>query len=196
MTIFRAAAVPQTLALVLAVLFASACGGPTPADKTANKSGPSSTPSSAMSESDDDADEGGLGSGTLTFTLPPNAPLILPVTFCAGHGTILTVVGKQGESQVDVRVPEMPGKRDRASLIERTEAGYRFNGSDQGRTFMELWQSQSIDDVVRDGDTTRVSGKMYGLRTYDNGDGTGSTPESIDDKVGRDFSIEVTCSGP
>ena len=190
MTLSRAAALPQAIVLALTVLFASACGGPTSADKPGAKSAPSST----TSETDDGAGE--FGSGTLTFNLPPNAPLTLPVTFCAGHGTILTVVGKAGETQVDLRVPEMPGKRDRASLIERAEAGYRFNGSDQGRKFMELWQSRSMDDVVRDGDTTRVSGKMYGLRTYDNGDGTGSTPESIDDKAERSFSIEVTCSPP
>ncbi len=187
---FRTAVMPQLLGLVLTVVVASACSGPTPADRAAT--GTASTSEVATDDSNEGAGE--FGSGTLTFNLQSNAPLTLPVTFCAGHGTILTIGASEGEAQVDVRVPELPGNRDRASMIERAEAGYRFNGTDQGRTFMEIWQSRSIEDVVRDGDHTRVSGTMYGLRSYDNGDGTGSTPEPVDGEGDREFNIDVTCS--
>lgn len=194
MTIFRAAALPQTLALALAVLFASACSGPTPADKPGEKPGASrAAPTSATSDDDED-DEGGMGSGTLSFQLQPDAARTLPVTFCAGHGTILTVVGSEGEAQVDLRVIETPALRDGKPLNEVASVGYRFTGSDQGRAFSEIWQTKSIEEATRDGDTTRARGSLYGLRSYDKGNGVGTTPESTG--ADRDFSLEVTCSPP
>ena len=194
MTTVRAAALQQTLALALAVLLASACSGPTPGDKPVQKPGASSTPPAAMSDVDEDDDEGGFGSGTLSFELKPDAAMTLPVTFCAGHGTILTVVGKEGETQVDLRVIELPALKEGKPLKEIAEVGYRFTGSDQGRAFNEIWQTRSIDEATRDGYTTRARGKLYGLRSYDKGNGVGTTPESTG--ADRDFSLEVTCSAP
>ena len=191
MTTVRAAALPHTLALALAVLFASACSGPAPGDKPAGTPGASAAPSSAMSDADDD--EGEFGSGTLSLQLQPDAAMTLPVTFCAGHGTILTIAAKEGETQVDVRLIELPALRDGKPLDEIASVGYRFTGSDQDRAYNEIWQSRSIDEAIHEGDTTRVRGKLYGLRSYDKGNGTGSTPEDIGE---RDFSVEVTCSAP
>ena len=195
MTIFRAAALPQTLALALAVLLASACSGPTPADKAAAGAvGGAARSIADAAMTADDKGGTGLGSGTLGFELQPDTHLTLPVTACLGHGTMFTVGAKEGETQVDMRVIELPALREDKPLKDVTEVGYRFTGSDQSRAFFEIWQTKSIDEVIRDGDTTRVRGKMYGLRSYDKGNGVGTTPESTG--ADRDFSLEVTCSPP
>ena len=195
MTLFRTAALPQKLALALTVLLASACGGPKSADPAAASTDTAATRAVAAAvAAANDKGEGEFGSGTLSFHLQPGTPVPLPVTFCAGHGTILTIAAKEGETQVDLRVIELPSLRDGKPLDEVAQAGYRFTGSDQGRGFQEIWQSRSMDEVVRDGDTTRARGKMYGLRMYDNGNGTFSSPEAVDGGAERDFSLEVTCS--
>ncbi|WP_157559346.1 hypothetical protein [Hydrogenophaga crassostreae] len=181
---------PQTLALALAVLLVSACD-PAPADPAAT----ASQPASAVAPAGESEDKGALGSGSLEFHLEPGTTLALPVTFCAGHGTILTVAGREGETQVDLRVIELEAARSGASLEKSTEVGYRFNGTDdQGRKFMELWQTRSIDAVVRDGDNTRVSGKLYGLRSFDKGNGAGTSPEPIDGGTEHAFTLSATCS--
>jgi hypothetical protein len=186
------AALPRTLALALTVLLASAC-----ADKPSDPIAASTAPAATEAVASDDEPmfpEGAFGSGTLSFELKPDAALQLPVTFCAGQGTILTIAAREGEAQVDLRVIELPALRDGKPLVEVTEAGYRFTGTDQGRTFWDTWQTRSLDEVVRDGDTTRVRGKMYGLRSYDKGNGVGTTPEGIDGRALREFNLEVTCS--
>lgn len=192
MTTLRSAALPQTLALALTVLLASACSGPTPGDKPANQSRTSSASSSPVTEDDDE--QGEVGSGTLTFQLQPDAAMTLPVTFCAGHGTIFTVTGKEGGTQVGMRLIELPALKEGKPLKEIADVGYGFTGNDQGRVFNETWQTRSIDEATRDGDTTRARGKMYGLRSYDKGNGMGTTPTSTG--ADRDFSLEVTCSAP
>lgn len=179
----------KALALALAALLLSACE-PTPADPatTASKPAPAVVPAANSEE------KGAFGSGKLEFHLEPNTTLPLPVTFCAGHGTILTVAGREGETQVDLRVTELEAARGGASLERSTEVGYRTNGTDQGRAFMDLWQTRSVDEVIRDGDNTRVRGKMYGLRSFDKGNGTGTSPEPIDGGAERAFTLSVTCS--
>lgn len=191
MTISRSAALSQAIVLGLTMLFASGCSGPTAGDKSAEKPGASSVSSSAMSEDDDDAGE--FGSGTLSFQLQPDAAITMPVTFCAGHGTILTIAGKEGEAQVDMRLIELPALRDGKSLKEIAEVGYRFTGTDEGRDFEEFWQTRSIEEAIHDGDITSARGKMYGLRSYSKGNGMGTTPESIGE---RDFTLKATCSAP
>lgn len=195
-TKFRTVVLQQNFALALVVLLGSACSGPTPADKPAASADNAATRAIAatVAAANEKAEgEGESGSGTLSFQLKPGAALTLPVTFCAGHGTILTIAGKEGETQVDLRVIELATLRDGKPLKEVAEAGYRFNGSDQGRNFFEIWQTRSMDEVTRDGNTTRVRGKMYGLRSYSKGNGVGTTAESIGE---RDFSLDVTCSPP
>ena len=195
MTKFRAAVLPQTLALT--VLLASACSGPAPADKPAAAAENAATRAIAAAVAGaDDEDTGGMGSGTLSFQLKPGAALPLPITFCAGYGTVLTVAGREGETQVDLRVIDAPAIRDGKTLEEVTEAGYRFTGKEEGRVFQEVWQTRSIDAVMRDGETTRARGKMYGLRMYAKDNGAYTSPEAIDGGAERDFSLEVTCSAP
>ncbi len=201
MNMFRTAALPQVLALALTVLLASACDGPKPADKAAAGAvGDAARSIADAAMAADDKSWTGVGSGTLSFDLQPDTHLTLPVTFCAGQGTILTIAAKEGDTQVDLRMYESPALREGKSLKDVTEAGYRFTGSDQGRNFDEFWQTnsitqsaKSIDEVIRDGDTTRVRGKMHGLRSYSNGDGTGTSPADIGE---RDFTLKVTCSPP
>ena len=196
MTMFRDATRPQSLALALSVFLMSACSGPAPADKPAAAADNAATRAIAAAvagANEEGEDEGGLGSGTLNFQLQPDPALTLPITFCAGYGTILTVAGREGETQVDLRVIEATAMRDGRALEEVTEAGYRFTGSDEGRAFNEIWQTRSMDEVVRDGDTTRARGTLYGLRSYDKGNGVGTSPESVGE---REFTLEVTCSAP
>lgn len=188
MTDPRRTALPSTLALALTVLLASACGDK-PADPA--PAGQAATAAAQPAKADD---AGAFGSGTLSFQLPPGAPVPLPVTFCAGHGTILTIAGREGETQVDLRVVELPSMRNGAPLEQGTQVGYRFNGTDQGRVFQEVWQTRATDEVVRDGDTTRVRGKMHGLRMYDKGNGAFTSPEAIDNGADREFTLTVTCS--
>jgi len=190
MHFFRAEVRPQTLALVLTVLLVSACD-PSPADPATT----ASNPAPVAAPTGDTGAKGEFGSGTLEFHLEPDTTLPLPVTFCAGHGTILTVAGREGETQVDLRVIELEAARDGASLEKSTEVGYRFNGTDdQGRKFMEIWQTRSVDEVVRDGDSTRVRGKMYGLRSLDKGNGAGTSPEPVDGGAEHPFTLSVKCS--
>lgn len=194
MTMFRTAALPQALALTLTMLLASACDAPNPADKAAAGAlagAARSVADAAMAT--DDKDAGEFGSGTLSFDLQPDTHLTLPVTFCNGHGTIFTVNSKQGDAHVDLRVTELPALREDKPLKDVTEVGYRFTGSDQGRAFEEFWQTRSIDEAIRDGDITRVRGKMYGLRSYSKGNGMGTSPADIGE---HDFTLEVTCSPP
>lgn len=187
---FRSAVLPKTLALALAALLLSACE-PTPADTAPV----ASKPAPVVAPAGNGEEKGAFGSGSLEFQLEPNATLPLPVSFCAGHGTILTIAGREGENQVDLRVTELEAARGGASLERSTEVGYRFNGTDdQGRKFSEIWQTRSIDEVVRDGDSTRVRGKMYGLRSFDKGDGTGTSPEPIDGGTEHAFTLSVKCS--
>lgn len=191
MTCSRAAALPQTLALALAVLFASACSPAPPGTTNAPQA---AAPAAAASDDTDNPDDGEAGNGTLRFQLEPDTTLSLPITLCAGAGKLLTVVGSEGTAQVDLRVVELPAMRDGAPLKDVTDAGYRFDGSDQGRGFQEVWQSRSIDEVVRDGNATQVRGSMYGLRMYDKGNGTYTTPEAINGGAELAFRLEVTCS--
>ena len=190
MTMFRAAALPQFLALALTVLLASACDGPKPADKAAAGA---ARPIADAAMAADDKSWTQIGSGTLSFDLQPDTHLTLPVTFCAGYGTVLTVSSKEGDAQVDLRVIELPALREDKPLKDVTEAGYRFTGNDQGRDFNETWQTRSIEEVIRDGDTTRVRGKMYGLRSYSKGNGVGTSPADVGE---QDFTLKVTCSPP
>lgn len=198
MTLFRIAALPQALALGLTVVLVTACGSKSadPAAASADNAATRAVAAAVAAANERDEREGEIGSGTLSFQLQPGAVLPLPVTFCAGHGKILTVVGREGETQVDLRVIELPAMRDGKSLEEVTQAGYRFSGSDQGRGFQEVWQTRSMDEVVRDGDTTRARGKMYGLRSYAKDNGAFTSPEAIDGGAVRDFNLEVTCSSP
>lgn len=191
MYFLRNAVRPQTIALALTALLLSACN-PTPADPAANTV---SKPAPETAPADNSGEKEAFGSGSLEFHLEPNTTLPLPVTFCAGHGTILTVAAREGETQVDMRVTELEAARGGASLEKSTEVGYRFNGTDdQGRKFLELWQTRSIDEVVRDGDSTRVSGKMYGLRSFDKGNGTSTSPEPVEGPAEQAFKLSVTCS--
>lgn len=194
MTVFRTAALPQALALTLTVLLASACDGPKPADKAAAGAvaGAARDIAHAAMAADDKGGTG-LGSGTLTFDLQPDTHLTLPVTACMGHGTMFTVGATEGLTQVDMRVIELPALREDKPLKDVTDVGYRFTGNDQGRDFNETWQTRSIDEVIRDGDTTRVRGKLYGLRSYSKGNGMGTSPAAIGE---HDFTLEVTCTGP
>lgn len=163
MIISRTASLPQTLVLALAAMLASACSGPTTAETPVfAASAAAAGPAEATG-----AGEGEFGSGTLRFELQPEKQLTLPVTFCAGHGTILTIAAQEGETQVDLRVTELPALREGKPLEDVADAGYRATGSDEGRVFYDIWQTKSMDEVIRDGDTTRARGTMYGLRSYD-----------------------------
>lgn len=196
MTFSRTASLPHTLTLALTVLIASGCG-PKTSDPAAAGADPAATRAvaAAVAAANDKGEgEDEFGSGTLSFHLPPAEPLPLPVTFCAGHGTILTIVGREGETQVDLRVIEQPAMRNGKPLEDVTQAGYRFTGSDQGRVFQEIWQTRSMDEVVRNGDVTRARGKMYGLRMYKKENGAFTSPEAIDGGTEHAFTLEVTCS--
>lgn len=136
----------------------------------------------------------GSGGGTLTFTLDQGVSLQMPITVCTGFGTVLTVVGRDGDTQVDTRIIENTTMRGGQPLELSTSSGYRTTGMEDGKRYEEQWQSRSHQSVVREGAITRITGMMYGQRLYATSDTAFGPPQPIED--GRDigFSIEAKCA--
>lgn len=180
----RYAVSPSAFPALLAVLLLAGCGSEpaTPAAAAAVGAAPPATEAT------------GTGTGSLGFELASITTLELPVTYCAGAEAIYTVAANQGETQVDFRIVEHPVMRDGAPLEEVTQASMRRNGSAGGRDYLENWASTTITTVSRDGDETRISGRMQGQRMYANGDGSFTSPEPIDQGAERDFSLVSRCS--
>lgn len=136
----------------------------------------------------------GTGGGTLTFTLDRGVSLRMPITVCTGFGTVLTVVARDGDTQVDTRIIENATMRGGQPLELSTTSGYRRTGTQDGKRYEEQWQSRSHQSVVREGANTRVSGAMYGQRLYATSDTAFGPPQPIEE--GRDigFTLEARCA--
>lgn len=118
----------------------------------------------------------------------------MPITVCTGFGTVLTVVARDGDAQVDTRIIENATMRGGQPLELSKASGYRTTGTENGRRYEEHWQSRSHQSVVREGANTRVSGAMYGQRFYATSDTAFGPPQPIGD--GRDvgFTLEAQCA--
>ncbi len=136
----------------------------------------------------------GSGGGTLKFTLDRGVSLRMPITVCVGFGSVLTVVGREGDTQIDTRIIENATMRGGEPLELSTVSGYRTTGEEDGKRYEEQWQSRRHQSVVREGVSTRVTGVMYGQRLYATSDTTFGPPQPIDG--GRDFgfTIEAQCA--
>jgi len=179
--------------VVLAIGITGGCGGQDSGD---SKSG--ITDVSVKSKSGGPTDRvvelaDGTGGGTLTFTLDRGVSLQVPITFCAGFGTVLTVVGRDGDAQVDTRIIENATMRGGEPLELSTVSGYRTTGEEDGKRYEEQWQSRSHQSVVREGASTRLTGTMYGQRFYATSDTAFGPPQPIEG--GRDFgfTLEAQC---
>lgn len=178
----------RSVALVLAAVLAACGGDPQP---QAGASGPTAVVSSAGDHAGDtDA------AGELRLQLGQDAPLVLPVTYCSGQEAMYTVVAKQGEMQVDMRVLEHSMMRGDKPLEAVTEASLQRSGTEDGRAYQDMWASKEVGKVERDGEATRISGRMQGIRMHANGDGTFGSPVPIDQGALRDFSLESRCRSP
>lgn len=185
---------PRPVALgVLALCALTGCGDPNPGRGASQVAPPSNVAAPGAADSSSEAPEG-LTGGVVEFTLDRGVTLVLPVTFCAGAGTVLTVVGREGETQVDVRIIENEMMRGKAPIEESTETTYRFAGDESGRRYEELWESTSNRTVIREGDTTRIEGEMRGRRMYATGETTFSPPQPIDDDQTYRFSLLARCA--
>ena len=176
----------RSVALVLAAVLAACSGDPQP---QAGASGPAAVVSSTGDTDTDTA-------GELRLQLRQDAPLVLPVTYCSGQEAIYTVVAKQGDLQVDMRVLEHPTMRGDKPLEAVTEASLQRSGTEDGRAYQDMWASKAVAKVERDGEATRISGRMQGIRMHAKGDGTFGSPVPIDQGALRDFSLESRCRSP
>jgi hypothetical protein len=158
----------DSMAVVLAIGLVSGCGG------------------QASGESD--------SGGTLVFKLDRGVSVQLPITFCTGFGTVLTVVGRKGDTQVEARIIENTTMRGGEPLELSTVSGYRTTGEEDGRRYEEQWQSRSHQAVKREGAVTRITGTMYGQRFYATSETAFGPPQPIDS--GRDFgfTLEAQCA--
>jgi hypothetical protein len=137
----------------------------------------------------------GTGGGVLKFTLDRGLVRQLPITVCTGFGTVLTIVGREGENQVDARIIENEMMRSGEPLETSTVSGYRTVGEDAGQRYEELWQSQRNSSVVRDGSVTRVVGTMTGQRFYATSETAFGPPQLIEGGGEIGFTLEAEC-GP
>lgn len=134
----------------------------------------------------------GTGGGILTFTLDRGVSQQLPITVCTGFGTVLTIVGRDGENQVDARIIENETMRGGEPLETSTVSGYRTAGEEAGQRYEELWQSQRNSSVVREGNATRVVGTMTGQRFYATSETAFGPPQPIEGgEIG--FTLEAEC---
>lgn len=173
--------------LALGVL--TGCGG-SPSGSPGEPSAAPSALAGAGAAQEIPADSGTM----LAFSLERGVERQLPVTYCAGSGSVLTIVGREGDTQVDVRIIENELMRGGAPLEDSTETTYRFTGEESGRRYEELWESATNRTVIRDGDSTRIEGKMRGRRMYATSETTFSPPQAIDNGQTVGFSLEVRCS--
>lgn len=137
----------------------------------------------------------GEDGGTMSFTLDRGVSLSLPVTFCGGFGTVLTVAGREGDTQADTRIVESPVMRGDAPLEDNASTSFRYAGEQDGRRYEELWTSRRHDRVLRDGQRTRVEGTMTGQRFYATSDTAFGPGEPIDGEREYAFTLEARCAG-
>jgi len=131
----------------------------------------------------------------MSFTLDRGVSLSLPVTFCAGFGTVLTVAAREGDTQADTRIVESPLMRGDAPLEDGASTSFRYAGEQDGRRYEELWTSRRHDRVLRDGPRTRVEGTMTGQRFYAINDTAFGPGEPVDGEQEYTFTLEARCAG-
>lgn len=187
----------RTLLVLTAVVACAACGG---GNAGGGQVEGGSTGGLARSGTDRTPGEpiqppAGDDGGTMSFTLDRGVSLSLPVTFCAGFGTVLTVVAREGETQVDLRIVENPAMRNGMPVESGTVGSFRHAGSDDGRRFEELWSSERILQVLRDGPRTHVRGTMTGQRFYAIDEVRLAPGVPVEGGLEAGFSIEATCGG-
>lgn len=118
----------------------------------------------------------------------------LPVTLCAGFGAVLTVVGIEGEAQVEVQVIESPVMRGDLPLAQATTSGYRRTGVADGRRYQEIWTSHRNQSVVREDRLTRVTGTMTGQRMEAIDDTRFGPPMTIDGQRELPYTLTARCA--
>lgn len=141
---------------------------------------------------DDDDFLGGTG-GTARLTLQGVSVPTLPVLACLGLGQVFVLSAEQGKTVVDITMIENPTLREGRSLAESTAVGYRTAPAGSSLDFDEIWLSERITAVSRNGSQITVSGFMTGTRWQETSPGVGGNPTSIDDGAERSFSLTASC---
>lgn len=137
----------------------------------------------------------GEDGGTMSFSLDRGVSLSLPITFCGGFGTVLTVAARAGDTQADTRIVESPVMRGDSPLEDSASTSYRYAGEQDGRRYEELWTSRKHARVLRDGQRTRVEGTMTGQRFYAISDTAFGPGEPVDGEREYSFILEARCAG-
>ena len=185
------------LLLLGATLACAACGGGDASSRQQDggstgglaRSGPGGTPGELNQAA------AGEDGGTMSFSLDRGVSLSLPITFCGGFGTVLTVAAHEGEMQADTRIVESPVMRGDAPLEDSASSSFRFSGEQDGRRYEELWTSRKHVRVLRDGQRTRVEGTMTGQRFYAISDTAFGPGEPVDGEREYAFTLEALCAG-
>lgn len=133
--------------------------------------------------------------GTMSFSLDRGVSLSLPITFCGGFGTVLTVTARDDDTQADTRIVESPVMRGDAPLEDGASSSFRFSGEQDGRRYEELWTSRKHVRVLRDGQRTRAEGTMTGQRFYAISDTAFGPGEPVDGEREYAFTLEARCTG-
>lgn len=136
----------------------------------------------------------GEDGGTMSFSLDRGVSLSLPITFCGGFGTVLTVAAREGDTQADTRIVESPLMRGDSPLEDSTSTSFRHAGEQDGRRYEELWTSRQHVRVLRDGQRTRVEGMMTGQRFYATSETAFGPGEPVDGEREYAFTLEARCA--
>ena len=187
----------RMLLLLGATLACAACGGGEASSRQQDggstgglaRSGPGGTPGELNQAA------AGEDGGTMSFSLDRGVSLSLPITFCGGFGTVLTVAAHEGDMQADTRIVESPVMRGDAPLEDSASSSFRFSGKQDGRRYEELWTSRKHVRVLRDGQRTRVEGTMTGQRFYAISDTAFGPGEPVDGEREYAFTLEALCAG-
>ena len=185
------------LLLLGATLACAACGGgeTSSRQKDGGSTGGLARSSSGGTPGELNQAAAGEDGGTMSFSLDRGVSLSLPITFCGGFGTVLTVAAHEGDMQADTRIVESPVMRGDAPLEDSASSSFRFSGDQDGRRYEELWTSRKHVRVLRDGQRTRVEGTMTGQRFYAISDTAFGPGEPVDGEREYAFTLEALCAG-
>jgi hypothetical protein len=184
----RASARPLTLLLLLA-----ACGGTTGDIDQTSSVRPGAASMAESSRSDDDASS--APGGSMTLALEGHAPVTVPVTACAGFGTILTIQGRQGKTVVDLQVVEMPALLEGRTMAESSTAGFTTASDASTLEADEIWLADRITSASRTGQRVELAGVMTGTAWDEVRPGVGGNPRAADGGAEVPFTLTAVCDG-
>lgn len=180
-------AASRTVVLASALLLAAtAACKPAPAPSASPATG---TPNAPGAPPIGDEASATVGEGELRFRLGGDVSLRLPVSYCAGAGTILTVMARDETHQVDLRLVDSERIRNGRPVEDVATVSYMLHGAD----YQDLWQTKAIGSVERAGSRTTVTGTLTGGHMVATSENSFAPPADLAGGQPVDFRLEVDC---